>query len=118
MQQENQRNEEQTDYPKTQPQDAASMDSSQQGTRQHGNAGGDREGWSDQVGGDPNQRGTHGHPADEHLHHGMSGDLGRQVDDHPGSHGEFDQQVSGGRVTVGEGSDDRERQRSESDGPF
>ena len=114
--QENRQDQVQTDYPETQPQDAASMDASQQGTRQHGNADGDREGWSDQQGGDPNQRGLHGHPADEHLHHGMSHDLGRDVDDRPGSHGQFNQAVSGSRNTVGEGDPDRNER--ESDGPF
>jgi hypothetical protein len=76
MQQEKDRTDSQNDYPKTQPQDAASMDASQQGTRQHGAADGDRERWGDDFGGDPNQRGTHGHPADEHLRQGSAQGFG------------------------------------------
>ncbi len=63
---------ESTEYPETQSRDAASMDDSQQGTRQHRNADAATEGRFE-VGGDPDQMGTHGHRQDESLRNGPSG---------------------------------------------
>lgn len=115
MQQENDQNQ----YEGTQPHDApVSPDASQQGTRSHLNANGDRTGWSDQTEGDPNQRGTRGHPQDESLRNRMPGSLGRDLSNRPGSRGQFNQAVAGARTAAGQGTVDDDDDGRETGGPF